>query len=67
MDIKVYSIGCPACNVLEKKLKQKGITYRTIDDEDIFKELGIDQFPFLQIDNGPLMNYKKAVEWVNNQ
>lgn len=65
--ITVYTIHCPACNVLEKKLKNKNIIYNIIDDEDILNELNIDNFPMMRINDGPLLNYKEAREWVDAQ
>lgn len=65
--IKVYTIGCPSCNILEKKLAQKNIEYVTVNDETVFKDLGIDTFPMMQIDDNPLLPYKEAVDWVNHQ
>ena len=60
--IVVYTIHCPACNVLEKKLQQAGMMYSIIDDE---KEMGhIEQFPMMVVDCGPLMNYKEALQWI---
>jgi glutaredoxin len=63
----VYTIGCPQCNILEKKLTQKGIVYNTITDEKIFDELHIEQFPMMSINGGPLMNYKQAITWINER
>lgn len=60
--IVVYTIHCPACNVLEKKLQQAGMMYSIIDDE---KEMGhIEQFPMMVVDCGPRMNYKEALQWI---
>lgn len=65
--IKVYTIGCPSCNILEKKLTQKNIEYVTINDVAVFKDLGIYTFPMLQIDDNPLLSYIEAIDWVNHQ
>ena len=62
--IIVYTIGCPQCNVLEKKLQQNNIPYLTINDEAIFKELGIEQFPMMKIGQGALMTFKQANDWI---
>ena len=32
-----------------------------------FDELNIDVFPMMRIDNGPLMNYQEALDWLKNQ
>lgn len=65
--IYVYTIHCPACNVLEKKLQAKGIVYNIIDNEDILKNMNIETFPMMSINGGPLLNFKEAREWINSQ
>lgn len=65
--VKLYTIHCPACDVLQKKLDMKSINYELITSEDVFRELGIDMFPVLQIDDGPLMNFTSARKWVDAQ
>lgn len=62
--IKLYTIDCPACQVLEKKLIDKNISFEVVKDEAEFDRLKIDVFPVLEI-NGQLMNYRNAVKWVN--
>lgn len=64
--IVVYTIGCPACNILEKKLKQKGLIYSIVDDPKIHAELGIVQFPEMSVNCGPRMKYTDAVKWINS-
>ena len=57
--ITIYSTGCPRCNVLEKKLEQK--------DMEVMLSMGIKSVPMLQIDDGALMDYMNAVNWVKEQ
>lgn len=64
--ITLYTIGCPACNVLEKKLKQKNLEFIKIEDKETLIEKGFDTFPMLEA-NGLLMGYTDAVKWVNRQ
>lgn len=64
MKILLYSTGCPKCNVLSKKLDNKGITYTIVNDIDEMTELGIMQVPVLSVD-GCLLPFDKAVDWVN--
>lgn len=66
-NITVYTIHCPACNILEKKLMSKNISYNIVDNENILKELKIEIFPMMSINNGPLLTYKEAREWVDSQ
>ena len=63
----VYTIGCPQCNVLEKKLALAGVEYNVITDEAIFDELGIDQFPMMSVNGGPLMTYSEAIKWIKQR
>ena len=65
--IYIYTIGCPACNVLIKKIVQKDLQATLIRDQKTFDELNIDVFPMMRIDNGPLMNYQEALDWLKNQ
>ena len=60
--ITVYTIHCPACNVLEKKLQQAGMMYSIVDDVNEMSH--IEQFPMMVVDCGPLMTYKEALQWI---
>lgn len=66
MTIILYSTGCPKCNILKKKLAAKNISYLEINDTNQMAALGIDAVPVLSID-GNLMDYQKAVTWVNER
>lgn len=61
-----YSIGCPQCLVLEKKLKQKNIDFELVSDKNIMTEKGFKSVPQLEVD-GVLMGYKDAVKWIGEQ
>ena len=63
--ITLYTIHCPACNVLAKKLDAKNLTYTIIDDIDTLNNLGITQFPVLEVDN-VRYNFSDAVKLINN-
>ena len=66
MKVVLYTIGCPSCVVLEKKLTAKGIDFEKIDDIEIIKEKGFEgrAFPILEV-NDSEMDYKTAIEWIN--
>lgn len=67
MDIVLYTIDCPKCLVLEKKLKQKGLEFIKVSDEETLIAKGFENahFPILEVEN-ITMEYKTAVEWLKN-
>lgn len=65
-NIILYSTGCPRCDVLKEKLDDKSISYRVNESIEDMSELGIVNVPVLSID-GQLLEFKEAVEWVNNE
>jgi hypothetical protein len=64
MNIILYTIDCPRCKVLEKKLQQKGINYSICNDIKIMTEKNIQELPVLSIDE-KLYQYKEAINWIN--
>lgn len=62
--IMLYSTGCPKCNVLKSKLKEKNIAFIENISVDDMKKLGIDAVPVLKV-NDKLLDFKAAIEWVN--
>lgn len=60
----LYTIGCPNCKTLERMLSRKNIKYEIFDDADKMVELGIKSAPMLSV-NGELLNFSKALQWVN--
>lgn len=66
MKIVLYTINCPNCIILEKKLKQSNIEFETINDINIMSEKGIMSAPMLEVD-GELMNYAKAMKWIGER
>ena len=68
LKIVLYTIDCPNCLILEKKLKAKNIEFLKISDKEtiVAKGLGDSSFPVLEV-NGVMMSYKTANQWINNQ
>ena len=66
MKVVMYTTHCPQCFVLAKKLDQKNISYTEIDDIDEMRKLGISAIPMLSVDDGDLMSFKDAVNWINS-
>lgn len=64
--VKFYTIGCPACSVLETKLKAKGIEYETIESEEAIRALGFDSAPLLEVD-GQVMDFATAIKYISQQ
>ena len=64
--IILYTIDCPKCKVLEKKLEHKCIEFDKCYDVELMKSKGFTQTPQLEIDN-KIMNFTEAIQWVNNQ
>ena len=61
----LYSTGCPKCNVLKAKLKQKNIDYVENNNVDEMQKMGITTVPMLMI-NSDLLNFVEAVEYINS-
>jgi glutaredoxin len=64
--IKLFTIDCPQCIVLEKKLKAKNIEFERIDDREFLTQEGLTKFPILEVD-GHRMEMPEANAWVNSQ
>ena len=73
--IRLYSTGCPRCNVLKKKLDESGIQYEIITDTTeiarVLDELKSDMVPILSVDEDKevavFMEFPQAVKWVGEQ
>lgn len=63
--INFFTTGCPKCKILKKKMDDKGILYNTVTDIEVMTALGIDSVPVLQFDDGTLMDFGKAIKWIN--
>lgn len=62
----MYTTGCPRCNVLKKKLDEKGIQYEVITDKDIMISKGFSVVPILEVDDR-IMEFAEAVKWINGR
>ena len=62
----LYTTHCPKCNVLKKKLESKNIEFKICEDVDLMLSKGIQQAPYLEVDN-ELMNFSNAIKWVNEK
>lgn len=64
--IILYTIGCPKCKILEKKLKEKKIKYEEFSNEEEMLKLNITHVPMLKVDK-ELLDFGQAVKWINNK
>lgn len=62
--IILYSNGCPKCNILKKKLKDKNISYIEENDQKIMLDMGLKTVPWLKV-NEKLMDFYEANKWIN--
>ena len=62
----LYSTNCSKCKVLETKLKNKNIEFEICNNVDLMLSKGIQQVPYLEVDN-ELMDFSKAIKWVNEK
>lgn len=61
----LYTIDCPACKVLEKKLNGANIEYDIVNCL-VENPKNMQVFPQLEV-NGHIMSYTEAVKWVKAQ
>lgn len=59
----LYTIDCPKCKILERKLKEASIEYETVKDVEVMAELGISSAPVLSVD-GKLMQFNEAMKYI---
>ena len=64
MDLVLYSTGCPQCNILKNKLKDKNLSFEINEDVEEMKKMGFKSSPMLKVDD-KIMNFKEAFKWVN--
>ena len=64
-EIKLYTTHCPKCKVIETKLRQKGIKYSEITDQNELISRKITSVPMLEVD-GKLLGFLEANKYVNS-
>lgn len=64
--IILHSTGCPKCEVLKKKLNEKGVDYTENHDVEVMFSLGLTHVPILDV-NGELLEFADAVAWINQR
>lgn len=66
MNVILYTTHCPKCEILKAKLDEKNIPYTICEDPISIRALGFTMVPILKADGG-YMEFKAAVDWVNQQ
>ena len=62
----LYTIGCPRCKTLERKLTEAGITFETFTDVDEMLKMGMEMVPVLEVE-GKRMEFVEAIKWVKER
>lgn len=65
--MKLYTIGCPLCDILEEQMREKNISVEIITDNDLIEEKGYNIFPVLVNDNGEEFVGGDAIKYVNEE
>lgn len=66
MGVIFYTIGCPKCNVLEKKLNQNNVSFTKCTDNKTMIDKGFKDMPVLEVE-GQSLSFSQAVQWINKQ
>lgn len=65
--ITIYTTEtCPKCKILKKKLTDKNIDFKEINDVEILKSLDIYDVPVLEVDD-TFLDFSAANSWINAQ
>lgn len=62
----LFSTGCPKCNVLKRKLREKGVMYTEVTAENEIRLEGITEVPVLKVDDR-LLTFSEAIKWLDTQ
>ncbi len=65
-NVILFSTGCPKCNILKKKLAEKGVKYDENNSVEDMLSIGITVVPMLKV-NDDLLDFSEAVKWLNQQ
>lgn len=67
MQVTLYSSPtCPKCKVIEAKFKKKNIEVIKEIDEEVIMGKGLKSIPWVQLQDGSMLNFKAANDWINN-
>ena len=63
MNIILYTVDCPKCKVLEKKLNNANISFEVCKDTKLMAERNISKLPMLEVD-GEMLTFKEAIDMI---
>ena len=67
IQVTLYSSPtCPRCKVIEAKFKKKNIEVIKETDENIIISKGLKSVPWVQLQDGSMLDFKAANDWINN-
>ena len=65
--IELYSTEyCPRCKMLKERLNNKNIEFKENQNEEEMQELGFTTIPMIRTDSGELLDFGKAITWINS-
>ena len=64
--VVLYTTHCPKCQIIEKKLNQKGLNFIEENNVDEMLKMGLTTVPWLDVD-GEMMDFNQAIQWINEQ
>lgn len=69
-DVTLYSTNCAKCKVIETKLNQLHLDFKTVTDQDtvikVGKECGITTAPILKVDD-TYYDFTQAIKFIKEQ
>lgn len=66
MNVVLYSTGCPQCMVLKTLLKNRGVNFTEVNDQQLMIDKGFLSVPMLEVD-GEVMRFADAMKWAKEQ
>jgi hypothetical protein len=65
--MKLYSNGCPKCNILKGTMARLGYEYEEVSDFSPLFEKGFSSVPILELENGEMLEFKSALDYVRGK
>lgn len=66
LKVILYTTHCPKCEILEKKLNERNISFEKITDVNLMLEKGFTNVPMLSVDD-TIMDFNEANKWISEQ